>query len=179
MAIYIRRLGEIADGSITTAKLADGAVIEQKLAGLAVSTSKLQNQAVTLAKAQQALKIHHFVGDETEVSTLGVTEEDQKLFKVPIATADDKGMHPSRIHVNAEMKVIDGVSPIGILKLYFNDEVTPRITLNTTNDSYEMQEGDADISDISPGAQNVKITLATDDASATVYNDLIEIFFEK
>lgn len=200
MTLFIRRVGEVADGSVDSAKLADGAIDlstakvtgelptnkiedgainEAKLANLAVTTGKLQNQAVTLAKAQQALKIHHFVGDETEVSTLGTTEEDQKIFKMPKATSDVKGIQPVRIHINAEMKVTGGTSPTGIMKIYLDAEGTPRITLNTTNGTYEMVEGDADISDLASGTHTIKITLASDEASATVFNDLIEVFFEK
>lgn len=200
MALFIRRVGEVADNSVDASKLADGAidlstvkvtgelptnklqdgaVVEAKLANLAVTTGKLQNQAVTLAKAQQALKIHHFVGDETEVSTLGITEEDQKIFRMPKATSDVKGIQPSRIHINAEMKVTGGTTPSGIMKVYIDAEGTPRITLNTTNGTYEMVEGDADISDLTNGTHTIKLTLASDEASATVFNDLIEIFFEK
>lgn len=200
MALFIRRVGEVADGSVDASKLADGAidlstvkvtgelptskledgaVVEAKLASLSVSTGKLKDQAVTLAKAQQALKINHFVGDETEVSTLGTTEEDQKIFRMPRATSDVKGIQPVRLHVNAEMKVTDGTSPTGVMKIYIDAEGTPRITLNTTSGTYEMVEGDADISDLANGAHTIKCTLASDEASATAFNDLIEIFFEK
>ncbi len=154
-------------------------MVEAKLANLAVTTGKLQNQAVTLAKAQQALKIHHFVGDETEVSTLGIIEVDQKIFRMPKSTSDIKGIQPTRLHINAEMKVTGGVTPTGTLRVYLDAEGTPRITINTTNGSYEMVEGDTDISDLTNGAHTIKITLATDEASATVFNDLTEIFFEK
>ena len=200
MALFIRRVGEVADNSVTAAKLADGAVdlstakvggelpsskledgsvVEAKLASLAVSTAKLKDQAVTLAKAQQALRIHHFVGDETEVSTLGTTEEDQKVFRMPKATSDVKGIQPVRLHVNAEMKVTGGTTPTGTLRIYLDGEGTPRITLNTTSGTYEMVEGDTDISDLSNGTHTIKATLASDEASATAFNDLIEIFFEK
>lgn len=200
MAIYIRKIGEVADGSVSASKIADGAidlstakvtgelpsskledgaVVESKLASLAVSTAKLKDQAVSLAKAQQALKIHHFVGDETEVSTLGITEEDKKIFRMPKPTTDVKGIRATRIHINAEMKVTGGTSPTGTLKLYIDAEGTPRITLNTTSNTYEMVEGDADISDLANGKHTIKLALVTDEASATVFNDLIEIFLEK
>ncbi len=210
MAIYIRRVGEVADGSVTadkiasgaieaskladnavdlstvkvtgelpTEKLANGAVVEEKLASLAVSTGKLKDQAVSLAKAQRALKIDHFIGDETEVSTLGTTEEDQKIFNLPKATLDTKGISPVRLHVNAEMKVVDGTSPTGTMKVYIDAEESARITLNTTSGTYEMVEGEADISDLASGKHTIKLVLVTDQAPATVFNDLIEIFFEK
>ena len=103
MSVYIRRVGEVADGAVTniklatgavdldsdkvtgelpTGKLADGAVIESKIGNLEISTGKLKDQAVTLAKAQRALKIHHFTGDETEVSVTGLTETEKKTFKI-------------------------------------------------------------------------------------------------
>jgi len=89
MAINIRRVGEVADGSITSIKLAtgavnldtdkvtgqlptnkmkDGAVNEDKLASLAVSTAKLQDNVVTLAKADDDIRLNTFIGDETIVS---------------------------------------------------------------------------------------------------------------
>jgi len=169
MAIYIRRIGEIPDGSIT----------EQKLADLAVSTQKLKDQAVSLAKAQQALKIHHFTGDETEESVIGTSETDIKLFKIVKSSANTKGMQPQRVHLNAEVKVTGASGAQGTLKLYVDDEVSPRITVNTTSDIYEMQEGDADFSDLANGSHDIRITGVTDNAGATVYNDLIEVFIEK
>ncbi len=42
--------GELADGSVTTAKLADGAVTEIKIADLNVTTSKIADDAITNAK---------------------------------------------------------------------------------------------------------------------------------
>ena len=60
MAIHIRRVGEVADGAVTTEKLAegavtsdkiaDGAVIQSKIADLAVNSAKLATGAVTREK---------------------------------------------------------------------------------------------------------------------------------
>ena len=46
MALNLRRVGEVADGSVTSAKLADGAVITVKLADDAVVTGKIAPGAV-------------------------------------------------------------------------------------------------------------------------------------
>src|SRR3990167_5383875 len=46
MALNLRRVGEVADGSVTSAKLADGAVITAKLADDAVVTGKIAPGAV-------------------------------------------------------------------------------------------------------------------------------------
>ena len=197
--LYIRRVGEVADGSVTASKIAtnavtedkinngavtetklgNGSVVEDKLADLSVATSKLKDQAVTIAKAVQAMKIHHFVGDETEVSTTGTSEEGQKEFVLPRATSVNSGIQPAKLHINAEMKVTGVSGATGTLKAYVDAEGSPRITLNTTSDTYEMVEGDADISDLANGKHTITLKLVTDNAGATVYNDLVEIFFEK
>jgi hypothetical protein len=197
--LYIRRVGEVADGSVNADKLADGAVNlstakvtgelptskiengainEDKLANLSISTGKLKDNVVTLAKAQQALKIHHFTGDETEVSVLGTTETGVKQFKIVKATSQTSGIQPQKLHVNAEIKTTN-VSAQGTLKVYIDAEGTPRITINTTSTSYEMVEGNADISDLANGAHDVIIKLVNADGAETTYNDLIEIFVEK
>lgn len=199
MSIHIRRVGEVADGAVDASKLADnavdlnsakvtgqlpsgkladGAVIEEKLAALSISTGKLKDQAVSLAKAQQALKIHHFVGDETEVSVLGTTEVAIKDFKMPKSSSQNSGIQPTKLHVNAQMKTTNAAAQ-GTLKVYVDGEGTPRITLNTTSATYEMVEGVADISDLSNGAHEVVVKGVSADAAESVYNDLIEIFLEK
>lgn len=198
--IYIRRVGEVGDGAVTadklangavdlstskvtgqlpTGKLENGAVNEDKLANLAVSTGKLKDQAVSLAKAQQAMKIHHFVGDETEVSVTGISEEGVKTFQLPRATSVNSGIQPSKLHVNAEVKVTGVSGAQGTLKVYIDSEGTPRMTINTTSDTYEMAEANADISDLTNGKHSVTIKLVSDDGSAIMWNDLIEIFLEK
>lgn len=198
MAIYIRRVGEVADGAVTEVKIAnnavtenkinngavtsvkleDGAVIEQKLANLAVTTGKLQDQSVTLAKAQQALKIHHFTGDETEVNVADTTETEVKVFKITKSSSQTSGMQPQKIHINAQMKTSDS-GTTATMKLYINAEGSPRITLNSTSLTWEMVEGVADFSDLANGAHDITLKLVSDSSGATAYNDLVEIFIEK
>ena len=168
MTVYFRKCGEVPDGSIT----------EQKLADLSVSTEKLKNQAVTLAKAHAAVNLHHFTGDETEVSVEGTTETEKKTFKIVKASDQTKGFQPSTLHINAEVKTSDAAKE-GSLKIYVDEEGTPRITVTTTSTSYEMKEGEADISDLATGSHIVKMKLVNADAAGTTYNDLLEIFMEK
>lgn len=198
--IYIRRIGEIPNGSINADKLADGAVdlnsvkvtgqlpsdkladgaaTEEKIANLAISTEKLKNQAVTISKSVQAMKIHHFVGDENEVSVLGTTESIEKIFKLPKSSSENTGIQANKLHINAEIKVTDVSGAQGLLKIYIDDEENSRITITTTSDTYEMAEGSGNISDLNPGKHTIKIVLLSDNISATMWNDLIEIFVEK
>lgn len=198
--IWIRRVGEVADGSVDASKLADGAVdlstakvvgqvptskiadgaaTEDKIAALAVSTGKLKDQAVTIAKAVQAMKIHHFVGDDIEVSVLGTSESDEKAFNLPKSTSGNTGIQGNKLHINAECKVTGSSGAEGSIKVYLDAEGSPRITLTTTSDTYEMKEGNCDISDLTAGKHTVKIALVSDAAGATMWNDLIEVFIEK
>ena len=141
MTIYLRKVSEIADGSVT----------EAKLANLSISTGKLQDNAVTLAKAIQALKIHHFLGDENEVSVEGTDESEEKTFKFVKSSSDTKGFQPTKLHVNAEIKT-NNASYTGTLYVYIDEEETPRLTVTTTSTVYEMKEDDADISDLDNGS---------------------------
>lgn len=125
MALNIRRVGEVADGSVTAAKLADnavdlgstkvtgqapseriadGAVVEAKLADLAISTGKLKDSVITLAKATDDIKANNFVGDETAVSVTGNVEADVKEFNFPKQAGH---FDPQKIRILASLKTND------------------------------------------------------------------------
>lgn len=191
MALNIRRVGEVADGSVTSAKLADGAVdlgsgqvvgqvpsskiedsavIEQKLANLAISTSKLKDNTVTLAKASDDVKLKTFIGDETEVSVSGVTEVGVKEFRFPKHAS---AFIPLKFRVIATLKT-DNVSYNAILKIFIDEEVDARISFTSTSTDYELVGGEFDISDLGNGVHLVKVILASEDASSTAYSDMID-----
>ena len=195
MAINLRRVGEVADGSITDVKLAvgavdlagtkitgqlasaniaDGAVIEDKLANLAVATGKLKDNAVTAVKSAAAIKQHVYIGDETEVSVVGITETEVKTFALTKSTTIANWL---KLHIQAVMKTSNALHA-ATLKVYIDSEVAARITLISTSATYEMQSGSADISDLINGKHDVKIKLYSADAGATAYNDLIDVFTE-
>ncbi len=100
-----------------------------------------------------------------------------KILAIPRSSSTTSGIQPVKLHINAEMKVTG--SATGTLKAYVDEEGTARITMNTTSNTYEMVEGNADISDLANGKHAVTIKMYTDDAGETVYNDLIEVFLEK
>jgi hypothetical protein len=191
MAINIRRVGEVADGSITSVKLADGAVdlgtdkvtgqcpsskiedgaiVEAKLNDLAVSTDKLKANAVTLAKADNDIKLNSFVGDETEVIVTGDTEVIVKEFTLPkkVLVFDSKKMR-----FMATLKTND-ITYTATLNIYINSEVVPRLAISSNSLTYELLSGEFDISDIGNGKHLVKIGLVSDNALGITYNDLID-----
>ena len=190
MAINLRRVGEVADGSVTSSKLADGAVdlssdkvvgqapsskiedgavVENKLADLAISTQKLKDSVVTLAKASNDIRLRHFVGDETEVSISGNVEEVVKEFNIPKHAA----YNINEIRVLASIKTNDE-SYTTYLKIYVDDETTARVTLTSTSTNYELVAGEADISDLIYRKHHIKISLVSSDALGIAYNDLID-----
>jgi len=72
MPINLRRVGEVADGSVTTAKLADNAV----------TTQKLNDGAVTGVKADGSIKTSYLVADDTTVSYTGTAYSNQLVFSL-------------------------------------------------------------------------------------------------
>ncbi len=195
MAINLRRVGEVTDGSITDVKLAigavdlagtkitgqlpganiaDGAVVENKLAALAVTTGKLAENAVTIAKSHAAIKRHVYVGDETEVSVTGVTETEVKNFSLVKSASIADWV---KLHIQAEMKTSNALHA-ATMKIYFDNEVSPRITLSSTSATYELQTGNADVSDVSVGKHVIHVKLVSANAGATAHNDLLDVFTE-
>ena len=192
MAINIRRVGEVADGSVTQSKLADGAVdlesdivvgelpsskikngavVEEKLANLSISTDKLQDNVVTLAKANDDVRLKSFVGDETLVSVTGLTESIEKELTIP---KDVVRFGASKIRVLAGLYSSDAAFTAS-LKVYIDSETTERLELTSNSETSELVSGEFDISDLGAGKHSVKISLVSSDVAGTAYNDLIDI----
>lgn len=201
MAINLRRVGEVADGTVTAAKIADGAIdlstqkvvgqipsskiedgsiIEAKLADLAVATAKLKANAVTLAKADDDIRASSFIGDEQEVSVTGLTETAVKEFSF---SKNASVMMPVKIRFICTMKNSDSGSgnPVynGTLNLYVNDEVSPRSSLVSDSLDYELKTDEFDISDLSSGRHLVSLKMLSDNALGTVYSDYLDIMLVK
>lgn len=196
MSINIRKVGEVADGSVTAAKLADdavdlstakvtgqlpsgkladGAVIEAKLDNLAVSTAKLQDNCVSLAKADDDTKLSHFVGDETEVFQTGTTEEAVKEFR--FAKVDGK-YAPTKIRAFVTLRTTNALHQ-ATLKIYFDAEGTARLTFNSSSETYELLNAEADISSLTAGIHTCTVKLVSADGSEKAYNDFIDIMWIK
>lgn len=196
MVVNIRKVGEVADNSVTASKLADGAVdlgsvkvtgqapaskiadgaiIESKLNDLAISTQKLQDGAVALAKASDDVRLSHFVGDETEVFVNGTTEEDVKQFQ--FSKISGKYVQ-SKVRFFCTLKTTN-VSFPAYLKVYFDSEVSPRISLSSSSLTYELLNAEVDVSDISDGIHTFVIKMAAGDNAEKAYNDYIEVAWIK
>lgn len=195
MALNIRKVGEVADGSvtevklapgavtttkiadeaITDAKIADNAIIEQKIAALAISTGKLKDNVVTLAKADNDVKAVTFTGDETELSVTGVAEVAVKEFNF-----SRKGgvFEPKIVRVIMTLRTND-VSYTATGKIYINGEAEARATMESTSDTYELSSAEFDISDLDPGKHTVTLKLVSSDAAGVAYSDYLDILLVK
>ena len=191
MSLNIRKVGEVADGSVTADKLADNAVdlgtakvtgelpetklansavTEGKLADLAISTGKLKNNVVTLAKADDDIRLNTFIGDETEVSVTGIVEEVIKEFRFPVKS--DK-FSPKKVRFIGSLKSSSGHT--ATLKLYLNAEETARSSVSSAETEYELVDSEFDISDLGNGHHTCKVILVSSDAAGIVYNDLVDV----
>lgn len=168
---------KLADAAVTDAKMADGSVIEAKLADLAISTGKLKDNVVTLAKADGAMRIHNIISDNTEFGVLGTAEEEIKILRL-IKSTSDEGFDPKLLRINTELKTSD-VASAANLKIYIDEEATPRISLTSISTVYEIATGSADISDLASGKHSIKVKLASAGAAATASNQLFYCFVEK
>lgn len=74
MPINLRGVGQVADGSITEAKLANDAVTEAKIATNAVTETKIASDAVSANKLTADVASTHFLGYEGSLSHTGMTE---------------------------------------------------------------------------------------------------------
>lgn len=195
MSINIRRVGEVADGSITEIKLADGAVdlesdkvvgelpsikladaavVEAKIAVLAVKTGHLQDDCVTLAKSSDDVAVSHFVGDETEVLVLGDTETEMKT----LSYTKQIGYKPTKIRFVGTLKTSDAAK-MATMNVYWDAEVAPRLTMTSVDLAYEIVSDEADISDLENGKHTMHVCLVNAAVDGTSYNDMIDLMFIK
>jgi len=195
MAINIRRVGEVADGSVTANKLADNsvdlstakvtgvlpgvklansAVTEAKLADLAISTGKLKDNVVTLAKASDDVRLNTFIGDETEVSVTGTDEETVKEFRFPNKTGK---FVPRKMRFIASLKT--SATHTATLKVFFNEETVPKTTLTSESTTYELVDAEFDISALGDGYHTCKIVLVSSAAEGVTSNDMIDALLIK
>jgi len=166
---------KIAANAVVESKIANSAVVEAKLANLAISTGKLQNNVVTLAKADNDIKAITFVGDETELSVAGSAEEAIKEFSF-----SKKGgtLAPNFMRVLMTLKS-DSEIATGTANVYINGEGSPRGTMTTVASAYELVSDEFAIDNLANGKHLVSVRLVSSEASATVFNDYLDILLVK
>jgi hypothetical protein len=131
---------------------------------------------VTPSKAISALSRQAFVGDETEVAVLGTDWVEVKNFKLVKAETPFKDWQ--KIHLQALCKTSNALYK-AYIGLFIDDEVSPRITLETVETDYlTVLVGSADIDDLVDGSFTVKLKLKSEDAGETAYNELLDVFTE-
>lgn len=190
MPINLRRVGEVADGSVTAAKLADGAVITPKIANDAVDVTKIATNAVTSAKiadgavgtteiadgaispakVYDTIKSSLLVGDDTEVSVTGTSPSEEKNLRF----VKSANLPSQKLYFSAEIKS-NTSTYMATLTAFMDVEATARYTFTSTATTYELKESTViDISDLSNGVHTLKIKLNSANVSGIASNALFE-----
>lgn len=192
--INIRRVGEVADNSVTiekladgavdlstakvtgelpTEKLEDGAVNEAKLGALAVSTEKLKANAVTLAKSADDIKVASSAGDEEPISVTGLVEVGIKTMSFPKKT----DYEVAKVRFIGTLKTND-ILKTASLKIYFDGEVSARATYTSVSLTNEVIGGEIDVSDLALNEiHEVVVKLVSDVADGIATNELTDFRF--
>ena len=185
MAINLRRPTEatIPDGSITGVKLANGAVdlTSDKVTGLLPNdklgqiqdVEKLKDNLITLGKCQDDVKVDPFVGGEVEQSTTGTDE--YPIVETGFGKVPGKFV-PTKLRVVGSLKTSEGT---GYMKIYIDDEVSARITVETTETDYDFVNGESDITDLLNGRHKIVVKIYGSEVTSVVANDYIDILFVK
>ena len=188
MGINLRRptQAEIQPGQIQEEHLADGSVNLQNAKvtgqlpngklGIIADVNKIQDDIITLAKCKDDVKVNTFIGGEVEQSVTGITEED--IVDTGFANVANK-YKARKLRIITTLKVEGQPGDIAYLKLYIDDEVSPRSTLQTTETTYQLLSDEIDISDLPDGRHQIYLKGYTSDVAAKCWNDYIDILFVK
>lgn len=178
MAINLRRVGEVADGSVTSVKLADNAVISSKIADGAVGSTEIADDAVIGAKIAAGVvdaelsakhKTSYLVADETEVSVAGIVPSIQKTLSFVKAL----NLPGSLLITKAEMKSNNALYTASIT--YKIDGTPVGVAETSIATVYELKEQEINISALGNGKHTLDIELVSSNALGVAYNQLVEL----
>jgi hypothetical protein len=193
--INLRRPSQaiVPDGSITKEKLASNAVDASKIEDGAINlasakvtgslpnnkldviadVSKIQDNLITLTKVNDDVKLTPFIAGEEEQSVTG--DVSTPIIETGMSKVSGK-FEPKKIRVIATLKTSE---ESGFLEIFADNEPTARLTLETTSQTYELKNGEFDVSDLSQGRHNFTAKLRGTLSSTVVMNDYIEIYTVK
>jgi len=107
--------------------------------------------------------------DDTRVSA-GSTEEEKKYARISTKGA---GIGFSALRIVVSIWTDDASKP-AYVRIYIDDESTPRAEISSTSTSEETKEKIINILDLTPGIHYVRLKLYS--AGGTAYNELFEIW---
>lgn len=164
--------GKIADLAVTAAKIASGAVTEPKIADLAVTTAKIADTAVTLAKVTDDVRVHHILGDNTEVTETAITYTDKKRFNFYKHTTIPM-LNWKTIEIVCEGKVAATGQALDV-GFFVGVEVAPRLVLTYTETVYTTKRGVFSIADLPTGLHLITIKMKVAASGQTGYQRHLE-----
>jgi len=174
MAINMRKVTEavLTPKSVKEEHLDDLAISERTIQPDAVNTDSLQDAVVTLAKSADDVRLHQFVGEESEVQVTGDVYEIVKITKFikhifsPVI----------KIRVLATLKT-DDIANTASFAIYIDDDV--KLELTSTEIDYELVNGEFDTSGLANGKHSLDVRLKSSDAAGIAYSDLVDILMVK
>lgn len=174
MSINMRSVAEatLQPGQIQEIHFSDACVSERVLQNDIVGTDTVKANAITLAKAADDVRMHQFVGEETEVSATGTTWVDAKtarFVKHPFNPSE-------QLRLIASLKTNDALKTAH-LGLFIDD--VEELDLTSVDTNYEMVSGVVDISALATGRHEIVIKLKSEDAAGESWNDMIDVMFVK
>jgi hypothetical protein len=140
----------------------------------AVDTDQLRNNIVTLAKATNDLRLHQFVGEETEVYTTDTAWEAAKVasfLKHPLSPLTDLRFFGSI------KTAVEGAT--GFIGVFIDEEGSPRFEGATAEVAYNLVNGEFDVTDLSAGRHQLTVSLKAGVAGVTVSNDHMDVMYVK
>ncbi len=174
MAINMRKATEaiLTPGIIKEEHFSAACIPEGALQVDIIDTDKLKANCVTLAKSADDVRLHQFVGEETEVSVTGNTWVAAKIARFV--------KHPK--NPATALRVIASLKTNDVLKAahlgVFIDTVE-ELDLSNSSLVYDLVDGDIDISALANGRHDIEIKLKSVEATGESWNDHIDVMFIK
>lgn len=176
MAIRMRRVTEavIQPKQVKEIHLDDGVISDRVMGDNAVDTDHLKDSVVTLAKAANDVRLHQFVGEESEVHVY-----DTSWTVIKVAAFIKHVQSPlTAMRFFGTLKV-GAAGTCGWIGVFIDSEPEPRFEAQETGITYNLHSGEFDVSGLATGRHDVGMYLKTAVAGVTVSNDHVDIMFVK
>lgn len=163
---------ELQPGQIQEIHFSPLCIPEGALKDDIIGSGKVKDHAITLAKAADDVRLHQFIGEETEVSATGDVWSDAKGAKFV--------KHPS--NPSTKMRLIASLKTNDVLKTahigVFIDDVE-ELDLTSASLTYEFVDGEIDISALAAGRHELIVKLKNEAVDGEAWNDMIDVMFIK
>lgn len=144
-----------------------------RIAKVPIITPEVMNGAITLPKVTDDVRVHHILGDDTEVTETATTYADKKKFNFfKDTTIPTLNWKLFEIVCEGKVATAGQICDIGF---FVGAEVSPRLTLTYTETVYTTKRGVFSIADLATGLHLITIRMKVAAAGQTGYQRHIEV----